>query len=214
MTLDYTVLIGVSSVPENKAPYFLFPLTNVTLFPRTTKPLNVFEPHYLKMVQESINQGIPIALCFVPEGSTEIRPIAGFAIPQIVEIRPDGTMLIFMSGQGKVRIETSKIYTQDGISFSEGEIIQEDLVLDENLKPKYMALSEALIRWIRQHIPDQQQREVFIRGLIGPQEVIGAFAAYLIFDYDLQYEMIEILSLNDQIAFLYRLLESGKLTNN
>jgi len=61
--------------------------------------------------------------------------------------------------------------------------------------------------------PIPQQREIFIRGLIGPQEVIGAFAAYLILDYDLQYEMMEIDSLNDQIIFLYRLLESGKLTN-
>lgn len=196
-----------------KNTYYLFPLTNVTLFPRTTKPLNIFEPRYLRMVNESINQGIPIAVCFVPEGSNEIRPIAGFAIPQVIEQRPDGTMLIFMSGQGKVRLNMERIHVEEGLSTAEGEIVVENLVLDEKLKPKYMALSESLIRWIRLHIPDPQQREIFIRGLTGPQEVIGAFAAYLILDYDLQYEMMEINSLNDQIVFLYRLLESGKLTN-
>ncbi len=198
---------------ESKNSYFLFPLTNVTLFPRTTKPLNIFEPRYLKMIQESIHQGRPIAICFVPEGTSEIRPVAGFAIPQIIEQRPDGTLLVFMSGQGKVRLQTDQIFTRDDMTFANGEIIQENLILDDALKPKYMALSEALVRWIRQHISDPHQREVFIRGLAGPQEVIGAFAAYLIFDYDLQYEMMEILSLNEQITFLYRLLESGKLTN-
>lgn len=196
-----------------KSTYFIFPLTNVTLFPRTTKPLNIFEPRYLKMVNESITQGIPIALCFVPEESDEIRPVAGFAIPQVIEHRPDGTMLVFMSGQGKVRLDVGRISSREGLSVAEGEIVKDNLNLDEKLKPKYMALGEALIRWVRVHIPDQQQRELFIRGLVGPQEVIGAFAAYLILDYDLQYEMMEINSLNEQIAFLYRLLESGKLTN-
>ncbi len=193
--------------------FYLFPLTNVSLFPRTTKPLNIFEPRYLKMVKESISLGTPIAICFMPEGSTEFRPVAGFAVPQVIETRLDGTMLIFMSGQGKVRLDNASIATENGLTTASGEIVSEDLVLNEKLKPKYMALSEALIRWIRQHIPDPQQREIFIRGLIGPQEVIGAFAAYLILDYDLQYEMMEIDSLNDQIIFLYRLLESGKLTN-
>ena len=122
-------------------------------------------------------------------------------------------MLIFMSGQGKVRLKVDQIVTKDELTYTEGDVVTEDLVLDEKLKPKYMALSEALIRWIRQHIPDPHQREVFIRGLSGPQEVIGAFAAYLILDHDLQYEMMEIASLNDQISYLYRLLESGKLTN-
>ncbi len=196
-----------------KNTYYLFPLTNVTLFPRTTKPLNIFEPRYLKMIKESIELGRPIAICFVPEGTSEIRPVAGFAIPQIIEERPDGTMLVFMSGQGKVRLALDKTSFENDLRLAEGEVISEDLVLNDALKPKYMALSEALIRWIRNHIPDPHQREVFIRGLAGPQEVIGAFAAYLIMDYDLQYEMMEILSLNDQIIFLYRLLESGKLTN-
>ena len=200
-------------MPDMKNMYYLFPLTNVTLFPRTTKPLNIFEPRYLRMVKESVHQGIPIAICFVPEEGTDVRPYAGFAIPQIIEHRPDGTMLIFMSGQGKVKLNMEHVIVQEDLRLTEGQIVTEDLILDEKLKPKYMALSEALIRWIRQHIPEAHQREVFIRGLAGPQEVIGAFAAYLILDHDLQYEMMEILSLNDQIVYLYRLLESGKLTN-
>ncbi len=194
-------------------PYFIFPLMNVNLFPRTTKPLQIFEPRYIEMVQNSIDQQIPIALCFIPEGSSEIRPVAGYAVPQIIEKRPDNTMLIFMGGVGKARIDIDKITTSNSIQMSEGMTIEEDLTIDEKMRPKYMALSEALIRWIRTHIPEPKQREIFIRGLTGPREVIGAFAAYLIFDYDLQYEMMEIYSLNDQVRFLYRLLESGKLTN-
>ncbi len=200
-------------MPIDYKKFYVFPLTNINLFPNTTKPLNIFEPHYIQMVSQSIQLGIPIALCFVPEGTNEIRPIAGFSVPQIIEQRPDGTMLVFMSGQGKVSLNLSTIVNENLVSSIEGVIVTEDTALDELLKSKYVALSEVLVRWVTKHITDSSQREIFIRGLIGPLEVIGAFAAYLIYDYDLQYEIMEITSLNEQIKFLYRLLESGKLTN-
>lgn len=193
--------------------FFIFPLTNINLFPNTTKPLHVFEPRYIEMINLSIEKGIPIALCFVPEGTSEIRPIAGYAIPQIIERRLDQTLLVFMAGQGKVKLDLKTIQTLDMVSSMHGTIVKEDLDLDQELKSKYMALSEVLVRWITRHITDPLQRDVFIKNLTGPKEVIGAFSAYLIYDYDLQYEAMELTSLRDQIQFLYRLLESGKLTN-
>lgn len=201
------------SLDTNAKNFFIFPLTNINLFPHTTKPLHIFEPRYVEMVNLSIEKGIPIALCFVPEGTSEIRPIAGYAIPQIIERKIDQTLLVFMAGQGKVRLDLSTIQTQDLVSSVQGSILQENLALDDSLKSKYMALSEVLVRWITHHISDPMQRETFIKSLISPQEVIGAFSAYLIYDYDMQYEAMELTSLSEQIKFLYRLLESGKLTN-
>jgi uncharacterized protein len=200
----------VQSEPKK---FYIFPLTNINLFPYTTKPLNIFEPRYVEMVNKSIQQGVPIAICFVPEGSTEIRPVAGYAIPQVIERRPDGTMLVFMAGQGKTQLNLGSIKTEDMVSSMQGTIVTEERVLDESLKAKYLALSEVLVRWVHSYVADALQREIFLKSLIGPQEVVGAFSAYLIYDYDLQYEMMEISSLNEQIKFLYRLLESGKLTN-
>ncbi len=193
--------------------FFIFPLTNINLFPNTTKPLHVFEPRYIEMINQSIEKGIPIALCFVPEGTSEIRPIAGYAIPQIIERRLDQTLLVFMAGQGKVKLDLKTIQTLDLVSSMHGTVVNEDFDLEQTLKSKYMALSEVLVRWITRHISDPAQREVFINNLTGPKEVIGAFSAYLIYDYDLQYEAMELTSLREQIQFLHRLLESGKLTN-
>jgi ATP-dependent Lon protease len=202
----------VTDTNEQKK-FFIFPLTNINLFPNTTKPLHVFEPRYIEMINQSIEKGIPIALCFVPEGTSEIRPIAGYAIPQIIERRLDQTLLVFMAGQGKVKLDLKTIQTLDLVSSMHGTVVTEDFALDQTLKDKYMALSEVLVRWITRHISDPMQRDVFIKNLTGPKEVIGAFSAYLIYDYDLQYEAMELTSLRDQIQFLYRLLESGKLTN-
>lgn len=193
--------------------FYIFPLTNINLFPSTTKPLHIFEPRYIEMVNKSIENGTPIAICFVPEGTSEIRPIAGFAIPQIIERRVDQTLLVFMAGEGKAKLQLETLQTLDMVSTVNGTVLNENLALNPQLRVKYIALSEVLVRWITRHITDPLQRDVFVKALAGPKEVVGAFSAYLIYDYDLQYEVMELTSLDDQIEFLYRLLESGKLTN-
>lgn len=193
---------------------FIFPLTHTNLFPLTTKPLNIFEPRYLQMVEDSLETKTPIALAYVPENGDTYRSISGYGFPQVIDERPNDTLLIFLPGQGKIRIlsedkdETSK----KPYIVATCEVVTEDLVCDEALKPKYMTLSKLLVQWVEKHIPDAQQRDLFIRSLKGPQEIVSAFAAYLIRDYDLQYEMMEIFNINDQIRYLYRLYESNELT--
>lgn len=197
---------------ENKK-FYIFPLTNINLFPYTTKPLNIFEPRYIEMVHSSIKNSIPIAICFLPEGSQEIRPVAGYAVPQIIEERPDQTLLVFMVGQGKAKLDLDTSQSE-GLYFSmNGVPLKESLELADHLREKYVALGEVLVRWVTRHVADPLQRETFIKSLTGPREVVGAFSAYLIYDYDLQYEVMELVSVNEQIEFLYRLLESGRLTN-
>lgn len=186
---------------------------NVNLFPSTTKPLQIFEERYIKMVYESITKKIPIAICFVPEGTQEIRPIAGFGFPQIVETRPDGTLIVFIIGNGKALLDLQNLTEVDPFMIGRGKVIEQDMAVDEEYKSYYLKLSHVLVRWIKTHVADPQQQEVFIRSLSGAQEVVSAFAAYLISDYDMQYEMMQFNSLSKQIQFLYRLLESGELTN-
>lgn len=165
------------------------------------------------MVHESVKGGVPIALCFLPEGSQQIRPVAGYAIPQIVEERPDRSLLIFMAGQGRVILEPQTLRAEGSFSSMRGVLMKESLELSDRYREKYVTLGEALVRWVSQHITDQLQKEIFVKSLIGPREVVGAFTAYLIYDYDLQYEVMELKSMDQQIEFLYRLLLSGRLTN-
>lgn len=191
---------------------FVFPLTHANLFPLTTKPLNIFEPRYLQMVEDSLETKTPIALAYVPENGDTYRSISGFGLPQVIDQRPNDTLLIFLPGQGKIRILQEDTSDEKPYIIAECEIVVEDLEVDESLKPKYMTLSKLLVQWVQKHIPDQEQRDIFVRSLKGPQEIVSAFAAYLIRDYDLQYEMMEIFNINDQIRYLHRLYESNELT--
>ncbi len=210
---DTLRLQEIQALPATKSVYYLFPLTNVNLFPSTTKPLQIFEERYILMVRDSIAQKIPVAICFVPEGTQEIRPIAGFGFPQIVESRADGTLIVFIVGVGKAFLDLQNLKSVDPFIVAHGKNIDQDVTVDDGFRPHYVKLSHVLIRWIKTHVADANQQEIFIRSLIGPQEVVSAFAAYLVTDYDLQYELMQLNSLSEQIQFLYRLLESGELTN-
>lgn len=200
----------------------LFPLINVTLFPRTTKPLNVFEPKYLEMIRDSVKNQTPVALAFIEDAANVrdvqpgsevpfVRQIAGFGTTQIIEERANGTVLAFVHGQGKCRL--GKVKKTDTLYMvCEAEIITEETTVDESLQPQIQGLNKILARWITAHIPDQNQRELFLHNLAGPEEIIGAFSAYLIRDYDLQQMVLEFNSLNEKIKFLHRLAESSEIT--
>ena len=39
----------------------VFPLSNFIIFPETTTPLNIFEPRYIQMVDDAMNEFDPVA---------------------------------------------------------------------------------------------------------------------------------------------------------
>ncbi len=187
-------------------------MSQSNLFPSTTKPLNIFESRYLQMIDDSLATKTPIAVGYTPENGDTYRSIAGFGLPQIIDRRSNGTLLVFITGEGKMQIDREIKVEESPYLTVEGLLVKENLEISEYLKPKYMTLSTVLAKWVQKNIPEQKQREVFIQSLKTPQEVIGAFAAYLIRDYDLQYEMMEINNSDEQILYLHRLFESNELT--
>jgi len=201
---------------------FLFPLVNVSLFPKTTKPLNIFEPRYLEMVKTAADKKIPIAIGFIENASlvspvkpgetvSYVRNVAGYGYAQIVEERLNGTLLVFLQGAGKVRL--GKVIDR-GTPYMvvEAQKIDEVSLVESQSKAALDHLLKILTRWIHMHIPDPQQQEIFMRSLAGPEEIVGAFSSYLVRDYDLQQIVLELNDINEKITFLHRLTESNELT--
>lgn len=201
---------------------FVFPLVNVTLFPRTTKPLNIFEARYIEMVKSSLLTQTPIAIGFVDEPLSMtsvtageklnfVHEVAGYGIPQIIEERANGTLLIFLNGVGKVRLGEVKASTTPYI-ICKSEIISENTQVNPNLGAAIQTLNKVLARWIHTHIADPLQRDIFMKNMLGPEEIVGAFASYMVRDYDLQQTVLEYDDINDKIQFLYRLAQSSEIT--
>lgn len=201
---------------------FLFPLVNVTLFPGTTKPLNVFEPRYIAMVRDAIRTKTPIAIGFIEDVNhvSPVRPgevvpfvrrVAGFGYAQIIEERPNGTLVIFIQASGKVRLGPV-LDRNEPYLVCEAELIIEDTQLSPELNDDFGALYKILARWLQTHVPDAAQRDLFMRNLRLPEEVVGSFASYLVRDYDMQQIVLELNQMDDKVRFLHRLMESSELT--
>lgn len=187
------------------------PLKNVVFFPSIVKPLQLSEPDHSLILNKSLSSNTPICICYLPEGEKQFLEIAGYGMPQVVEQRDEHNYLIFIKCLGKVKLFINTLFQEDGCWMAEGQVVLDNLSLSENYKAKYISLSHVLARWIQQHVTDTAQQKAFINSLTTPMEVASAFAAYLVADFDLQYEIQCLPSLNEKIEILYRLLQSGKL---
>ena len=199
----------------------VFPLVNVCLFPGTTKPLNIFEPRYLQMMRDAVASHQPIALGFIEnieigkphkagENLSYVREIAGYGHPTIVQERLNGTLLVFMHAEGKVKLGPL-VQTDTPYLIVTAEEIKEHNELNSRSEQYVKVLNQILARWIHNHIPDPEQRKFFLDSLKGPLEIVGAFASYLVRDYDLQQMILEMSDINDKIQVLYRLVESNEI---
>lgn len=201
---------------------FVFPIMNVTLFPSTTKPLNVFEPKYIAMIKESVRTKTPVALAFVddplmsldPNGFvslTALRDVAGYGMPIIVDEKPNGSLMVMIQGMGKAKLKWQRADVSKPFMVCEADVIEENnILLDRNIQ-QLAGLFKVLRRWVHHHIPDPMQREMFLSKIKTPPDIVGHFAAYLVRDYDLQQWLLEENNINLKVNTLVRLLESNEL---
>lgn len=199
----------------------LFPLVNVTLFPKTTKPLNIFEPRYIQMVKDAVKNDQLVAIGHVEDPSmivpavpgeylNFVSPIVGYGKVQIVEERANGFLLVFLSGVGKAKL--GKVLDKKSPYYiCEASSIEENNTPNPALKNKITVLNKLLVSWISKYFGNPMQTEMFLRNLDGPEAIVSAFTAYLVKDYDFQQMILELNDINEKIELLYRLVESGEV---
>ncbi len=89
----------------------LFPLSNVTLFPRASVPLHLFEPRYRQMMEAALEGNRVIAMATArPEhasdmaGDPPVYPIACAGFVQSYQKLADGRFNLVLQGTHRVRI--------------------------------------------------------------------------------------------------------------
>ena len=104
----------------------VFPLSNFIIFPKTTVPLNIFEPRYIEMVDDAM-KGNRIIGMIQPRKSNQTTPVlykVGCA-GKIVSFNEteDGRYLIVLGGISRFKIieelETSKLYRKCRVDFED-----------------------------------------------------------------------------------------------
>jgi len=208
---------------------FVFPLGQTVFFPGTSKPLNIFEPRYLQMVEDSLRTGTPIGLGFVDDSTPPfmdasgqdflvapgerpqfVRTVMGVGKPMVVEKRPDGTQLVFIQNLGKVELGV-RVKSASPYLVCEAEYLEENESVSADQIGPFTILNKLLGSWIAKNIPDPVGRDQFMSHINTPKEVLGCFSAFLVLDTDLQQAVLEENNYDSKIKLLSGLVAAGSI---
>lgn len=202
---------------ERNRPFelFVFPLPRMVFFPGTTKPLNIFEARYVKMVNDAIEHDTPIALAFAePQRLSEglglgVRRISGAGRPVILDARSDGTMLILLEALGKVRLG-KRLREREPYVACEATWIEEQNLLEKENVFILNRLSKEFARWLQANVGDREQLNIFLSQLKSPYEKINYLCSLMIHDAETQQRLLETDDINDRLRVISLLLDHSR----
>ena len=121
----------------------IFPLSNFILFPKTTVPLNIFEPRYITMIDDAIKTDKMLGLIQPKKNNintiTDLYEVGCLGKITSFEDTTNGRYLINLSGLTRFRvvkeIKNNKLYRTCEINF-------EDYKDDLNLKKQELKFSD------------------------------------------------------------------------
>lgn len=104
----------------------IFPLSNFIIFPNTTVPLNIFEPRYIQMINDSMKSHRMIGMV-QPKKSGELKKPDLYEVGCIGKITSfneteDGRILIILNGICRFKvnneIDTNKLYRECDVQYN------------------------------------------------------------------------------------------------
>jgi len=138
----------------NKIP--VFPLSNFIIFPKTTVPLNIFEPRYIDMIDDAMKSNRIIGMIQPKKYNQDIKILHDIGCAgKITSFNEtdDGRYLIVLVGISRFRIinelDNEKQYRECSVDFNEfkNDLIDEkEQIKLSDLKPIFKDLKSLLIK--------------------------------------------------------------------
>ena len=130
----------------------IFPLSNFIIFPNTTVPLNIFEPRYIQMIDDSMKSHRMIGM-IQPKKSGELKKPDLYEVGCIGKITSfnetdDGRYLVIINGISRFNInkeiETNKLYRTCEVNYEKYNRDHDDKIEKFSIKDldkKFKAVS-------------------------------------------------------------------------
>jgi Lon protease-like protein len=210
----------IPSVQTHPDTVLLFPLPKMVFFAATNKPLNIFDSRYVQMINDALEKETPVALAFAEEGrrravrgaarSSPVRSICGVGIVQLLERRDDGTLLVLLKGQGKIRV--GRPVEDDNPYLSvEATWIEERIDIEPSSRFLLNRMTKEFLKWLESAVPDVEQREAFMDFVRTPQERINYMCSLMVLEPERQQILLEEDNLDERLKTLARFWEADRL---
>lgn len=183
---------------------YLFPLQNSVLFKKVTLPYHIFEARYRKMIKDSVEKQIPIAVIPHKESGDYSNEVCVAGMPHILATYPDGRMDIYITGTVKCRLLTEegsapyKVYSYKALS--------EQTRIDDTYTIELESLKTLLERWAVNFLPDPIQRESFHNTLEDPELMVNYCTVFLVDDATTKREVMKASSIAEKIKILLHVI--------
>lgn len=197
----------------------LFPLSNMIHLPGTNRPLNIFEPRYVQMVEESLENGRPIALC---QGLTEgqhskhgVLPIihehyqgvdclCGAGIPILLKRMDDGTLLIILTGEFSLNLKVVNP-SEKPFLLAEAQVRKENRKLDPHYQFMYQRMRAMFMQKLDRLVPHASERERIRSELHSPTRFIAYYSELMLPKKSVKEKILELTDVNEKISYLAEL---------
>lgn len=204
---------------EGRSTVFVFPLTHATLFQGTTKPLNIFEPRYIQMINDALDSETEVALAYSepdPEAHLKrrgldlaapyfllqrISPICGSGRVHLIERRADETMMILIEAKRKVRLIELEVGVRPYLR-AQVETLFEDRTLSVDALTILNRLNHQFEVWLRRSVPDSAARNLFLEKTKETHDRVSAIASLMLENPIDAQEILEMNSLSERILTL------------
>jgi Lon protease-like protein len=189
----------------------IFPLQQSVLFPEAAVPLNIFEPRYVAMVNWALETDGLIALTSgVPQPlSLKVPWIVAAGVPQLLERRPDGTMLILLRGKERFSVQSiekkepyilvSALMSPRGV---EGEVVD---------NPNYKWLCRLMEQWVCEQAEREADREKLRSQFWNPWALVDWYGTLILNDGLLKQALLEMNDIVPALEMAMRIFPATKV---
>lgn len=195
----------------------LFPLPNLILNPGGKITLNLFEPRYLKLLDDCLENNIPMAIGHaLPESRESFVEIphekfpfvfqeVGFGKVSVLAETEAKTKIIVVEGQGKGKI--SSIFPRDNSFISvdlepcpfNGELEMDSLFL-------YRRLRDLTKEKVRPLVASDREVQVIMDNLKTPSQLVAFYTDHMLQDFETRLKIFLVNDVNEKIKILLNYL--------
>lgn len=190
------------------------PTFNSVIFPKTMKLFYLTDPVAIEILKQAEQQQQPVAIASYFHNEETCRRLCSYGaitFDKSETHKGSGKQHFYLAAAGRLLLDQALPLSESIYVEAEGQPINFDYEFDPSLAKDYQSICFYMANWANKFISDVQQRNFFIKNLGTPYDVISTVCSYMVKDADLQYELLEINSINQQIRFLHRLAISGEL---
>lgn len=186
-------------------------------YPHTSIPLLIAEPTYIDLIENAVNQGIPIGITLAEpqymDGRLRYTPrlIGTIGHPQIQETLPDGSLKIILHGLQRVKL-TQLIQNIPYLVFDVEPIedVFERFVISPDLIKRLRSL---LDEWLMRNIEDSCEREFFSNSIKDIPTITDHICLLMIKDTETRQILLENYSLSERLFLLDCLFPKTTMEN-